>query len=144
MTMTETMAPYAKPLPAPDRNTAPFWEACKEHELRAQRCSACGRYRWPPQGACPACYSWGGEWVKLPETGKVASFVVVHYVSLPVFAEDVPYTVAQITIDGTDEHVMLTSNVIDIPWEEVKVGMAVRLVWDDVTPEVTLPKFRPV
>ena len=138
------MSEYTKPLPAPNPDTKPFWEACKEHELRAQKCAACGRFRWPPQGVCPSCYSWNFEWAKLGETATVCSFVVVHYVSVPAFADDIPYVVAQITMDGTDNQVILTSNVIDCPWETVKVGMAVRVVFDDVTPECTLPKFRPV
>src|SRR5438477_8595421 len=119
--MIETGTAYTKPLTAPDLDTAPFWEACKEHELRAQKCSACGRFRWPAQGVCPSCYSWDHEWAKLPETGKVISFVVVHYVSVAAFAGDVPYAIANIVIDGTDDHVQLTSNVIGIPWEEVRV-----------------------
>ncbi len=138
------MTEYAKPLPAPNPDTKPFWDACKDHELRAQQCAACSRFRWPPQGVCPSCYSWDFEWAKLGETGTVCSFVVVHYVSVPAFADDIPYVVAQITMDGTDNQVILTSNVIDCPWETVKVGMAVRVVYDDVTPEYTLPKFRPI
>ncbi len=136
------MTEYAKPLPAPNADTKPFWDACKEHALRAQRCTACGRFRWPPQGVCPSCYSWDSEWTKLSETGTVYSFVVVHYVSVPAFADDIPYVIAQITMDGTNNHVILTSNVIDCPWETVKVGMAVQVVFDDVTPEYTLVKFR--
>jgi uncharacterized OB-fold protein len=139
----ETAVNYSKPLPSPDDDTRPFWDACRAHELRAQRCSACGRFRWPPQGVCPSCYSWDFEWTKLSETGRVASFVVVHYVSVPAFAGDVPYAIANITVDGTDDNVQLTSNVIDIPWEEVKVGMPVRVIFDDVTPDCTLPKFGP-
>jgi uncharacterized OB-fold protein len=82
--------------------------------------------------------------VKLLETGTIVSYVVVHYVSVPAFAEDVPYAIAHIAIDGTDGNVELTSNVIDIPWEQIDIGMPVRVVFEDVTPEVTLPKFRPV
>jgi hypothetical protein len=69
--------------------------------------------------------------------------VVVHYVSIPAFQDDVPYVVAHITLDGTDNRVTMISNVIECPWQEVKVGMPVRVVFEDVTPEVTLPKFRP-
>ena len=138
------MTEYAKPLPTPNPDTKPYWDACKEHELRAQQCSTCGCFRWPPQGVCPSCYSWDFQWAKLPDNGTICSFVVVHHVSVPAFADDIPYVIAQITMDGTDNRVMLTSNVIDCPWEEVKVGMAVRVVFDDVTPECTLPKFRPV
>jgi uncharacterized OB-fold protein len=137
------MADYAKPLPAPDQDTAAYWEGTKAHELRAQRCSGCGKFRWPPQGFCPHCSSWDFTWTKLAETGKVVSYVVVHQATNPVFAQDVPYAIAQVAIDGTNDAVILTTNVIDCPWEDVKVGMPVRALYDDVTPEITLPKFRP-
>ena len=141
--MIEIAVEYAKPLPAPDLDTRPFWDACREHELRAQRCPACGTFRWPPQGVCPSCYAWNNEWVKLQDTGKVISFVIVHYVSVPAFAPDVPYAIAHIEIDGTDGKVELTSNVVDVPLDDIKVGMPVRVFFEDVTPEYTLPKFRP-
>lgn len=138
------MAEYAKPLPAPDLDSQPFWEGCRARELRAQRCRQCRQLRWPPQAFCPKCYSWDFEWTKLGETGTVYSFVVVHYVSIAAFQGDVPYVVAHITVDGTDERVRLTSNVIGCPWQDVRVGMPVRVVFEDVTPEFTLPKFRPL
>ncbi|MGZ9220094.1 MAG: zinc ribbon domain-containing protein, partial [Candidatus Binatia bacterium] len=43
------MNAYAKPLPRTDVDTQPFWDACKLHQLRAQRCSDCRQFRWPPQ-----------------------------------------------------------------------------------------------
>ena len=134
---------YAKPLPAPDADTRPYWEACKAHELRAQRCSSCGTFRWPPRGLCPNCRSWESTWEKLPGTGIVSSYVVVHHVVVPAFADDAPYVLAQVTLDGTDGLVRMTSNVIDCPWEDVRVGMPVTVAFDDVTEEFALPKFRP-
>ena len=138
------MVQYAKPLPTLDAHSRPFWEACKGHELRAQRCTGCGKFRWPPIPLCPYCRSWGFEWIELPGSGHVASYVVVHYSAVPVFAAEMPYVVAHITMDGTDGAVKLTSNVVDCPWEEVRVGMPVVVVFEDVTPEVSLPKFRPL
>jgi uncharacterized OB-fold protein len=70
------------------------------------------------------------------------SYVVIHQ-AIPAFADEVPYVVARIIIDDTNEAVILTSSLIEVPWEEVKVGMRVETVFDDVTPEVTLPRFRP-
>jgi uncharacterized protein len=136
------MAEYSKPLPAPDPETQPFWDGCKEHRLLAQRCDGCGKLRWPPQGFCPHCYSWESTWQPLPETGTVATFVVVHQAP-PAFAADAPYPIARVAIDDTDGQVELLANLVDCPWEQVRVGMPVRVVFDDVTPEVTLPKFRP-
>lgn len=137
------MADYTKPLPLADHDSQPYWEGAKAHELRAQKCGSCGKLRWPPQGFCPHCWSWDTSWVRLAETGSVISYVVVHQATNPVFAQDVPYAIAQVAIDNTDGAVVITANVVDCPWEEVKVGMKVRATYDDVTPEVTLPKFRP-
>jgi uncharacterized OB-fold protein len=137
------VAQYTKPLPAPDPETARFWEGCREHKLLAQKCSSCYAFRWPPRDLCPECRSWDYEWVPLAGTAKVCSFVVVHHVTVPAFADDAPYAVAHVMLDGTDDKVRLTTNIIDCPWEQVRVGMPVTVVFEDVTPEVTLPKFRP-
>ena len=138
------MADYAKPLPLADPDSKPYWEGTKAHELRAQKCSSCGRLRWEPQGFCPHCWSWESTWTKLAETGAIVSYVVVHQATNPAFAQDVPYTIAKVAIDGTDGEVVMTGNLLDVPWQDVKVGMKVRVAYDDVTPEVTLAKFKPV
>ena len=136
------MSDLAKPVPVPDFDTRPFWDACKEHELRAQRCTSCGRFRWPPQGFCPSCYSWEHEWTRLSGLGAVKSFSVVHHSAVPSFRESLPYVVAVIELDGTDDRVNIMSNVVGCPWADVKVGMRVEVVFNDVSAEATLPQFR--
>ena len=138
------MAAYAKPLPVPDAETQPFWDASAAHELRAQCCSNCGKFRWPPGPLCSHCRSWDFEWAELDGTGEVYSYVIVHHSVVPVFAAEIPYVVAQIELDGTDGQVRMTSNIVDFPPEQVRVGMRVAVVFEDATPEVSLPKFRPV
>jgi uncharacterized protein len=137
------MAAYAKPLPVPDLETQPFWDGCAKHELRAQRCTQCGKFRWPPGPLCAHCRSWDSEWVKLDGTGVVYSFVIIHHSTHPVFATEMPYVVAQVTVDGTEGAVRLTTNILDCPPEKVEVDMRVEVVWEDVTPEISLAKFRP-
>jgi uncharacterized OB-fold protein len=138
------MDEHAKPAPIPDLDTRPFWDACREGELRAQRCTGCGRFRWPPQPFCPGCYSWEHTWTPLSGRGTVTSFSVVHHSSAPSFKDDLPYVVALITLDGTDDRVTITSNVVDCPWEDVRVGMPVSVVFRAISAEATLPQFRPV
>jgi uncharacterized protein len=135
---------YTKPVPMPDVDTQPFWDACRNHELRAQACTSCGRFRWPPQGFCPSCYSWEHEWRELSGRGTIKSFSVVHHSAVPSFKDDLPYVVAVIALEGTDDQVDLHSNVVGISWEAVQVGMLVEVVFNDVTAEATLPVFRPV
>jgi len=137
------MTTPAKPLPIADTDSKPYWDAAKAHELRGQQCSGCKRFRWPPSGVCPHCHSWQFDWVKLPGSGVINSFIVVHQ-PIGAFAPDVPYVMARIVLDGTDGRAIFSSNVTDCPWDQVKVGMRVMVYFDDVTENVTLPKFRPL
>ena len=141
-----TMAPqqqgYAKPLPAIDEENKPFWDYAKKHELRMQKCPECGKIYYPPSSLCPHCQSWEkSEWVKLSGKGQVYSFIVARRATNPAFAKEVPYVVA---IIETEEGGRLISNVIGVKPEDMRVGMPVEVVFDDVTEEVTLPKFKPV
>ena len=42
-----------------------------------------------------------------------------------------------------EEGVKMMSNVVDVDPNEVFIGMDVQVVFNDVTDEVTLPKFKP-
>jgi uncharacterized OB-fold protein len=130
---------YRKPLPRITADNRPFWEATRRHELRLQRCRACGRFRYPPAPVCPDCLSEDAEWTPVSGRGTVSTFVVFHKVYFPSFAGDVPYNVVQVELE---EGPRLTANLVDAPNDEIRVGMPVEVVFDDVTPEVTLPRFR--
>lgn len=74
--------------------------------------------------------------------GLIASFVVAHRSFHPAFGGKVPYVVAEIIVDGTANEMALLSNVVGSRWTEVRVGQRVRVLFEDVTNDVTLPKFR--
>ena len=137
------MADDAKPLPVRDLDSLPFWEGCARHELRAQRCLDCGWFRWPPRPLCSRCHSWNAEWVTLPGTGTVLSFVEVHHATSLAFTDDVPYAIVEVALDGSDDQVRLTSNLVDHDQEHLRVGLPVQVAFDEVTADVTLPRFRP-
>src|SRR3990172_3061511 len=133
---------YSKPLPAIDEENKSFWDYAKKHELRMQKCKSCGKIYYPPSSLCPNCHSWeGSEWVKLSGKGQVYSFIVARRATNPAFAKEVPYVVA---IIETEEGGRLISNIVGCAPDEVKVGMPVEVIFDDVTDEVTLPKFKAV
>lgn len=134
------MAQYTKPLPVLDEDNKPFWDYCKQHELRMQKCLKCGKFHYPASMICPHCHHLESEWVKLSGKGQVYSFIVVHRQYHPGFAKDIPYTVA---IIETEEGTRLLSNVIGCQPEEVRIGMPVEVVFEDITKEFTLPKFKP-
>jgi hypothetical protein len=131
---------YAKPLPRIDEESKGFWEACRRHELYMQRCRACGSCRYYPRALCPACLSDDTEWVRSSGRGTVYTFTVTHQNQAPGFRDELPYVLAYV---GLEEGVRLLTNVVGCPPDDVRIGMRVEVVFDDVTAEVTLPKFRP-
>jgi uncharacterized OB-fold protein len=132
------MAEYARPLPVPDGDTKPYWDAAKEHRLVIQRCQDCGEAIFYPRSVCPHCMSDRIAWIDASGRGTIYSYVVVHRAPA-AFADLAPYVVALIDLE---EGVRLMSNVVGAAASDVKIGAPVEVVFDDVTPEITLPKFR--
>jgi uncharacterized protein len=132
---------YTKPLPGIDEDNKPFWDYCKKHELRMQKCLKCEKLFYPPNAMCPHCMHMQSEWVKLSGKGKVFSFIIVRRASHPGFAKEGPYVVA---IIETAEGQRLTSNVVGCKPEDVRIDMPVEVFFEDVTNEISLPKFKPV
>jgi hypothetical protein len=139
--MDKDAAPPAKPLPRITPDNRPFWEACRRHELLLPWCGVCDRPHWPPGPVCPHCFADRVEWRRATGRGKISSWVVVHKEWLPAFRDDLPYNAIQVELD---EGVRLTGNVIGLPNRDLKVGLPVEVVFDDVSPTATLPRFRPV
>ena len=134
-------APASKPIPVPTRETQPYWEGCKQHELRIQQCTACGHSQFYPRLYCTACMSERVEWVNASGHGTVLSFTIVYRPVTQAFAADVPYVVALITLD---EGPQLMSNVVGCAPETVHIGMPVEVTFEDWTEEISVPKFKPI
>jgi uncharacterized OB-fold protein len=88
---------------------------------------------------CAACGSWRWEWARSSGRGTVFTWTVVARALHPAFAADVP--LAPVVVE-MEEGVRLLSVVVDCPPDALQIGMPVEVEFDDVTPEVTLPKFR--
>jgi hypothetical protein len=126
------------PLPVPDEDSAPFWEYCRNGELRAQRCTACGRLRYPPRPTCPQCGSIGVEWQPLSGRGKVYTYAVSHQAIHPALEGRVPWTTIIVELD---EGLRMTSNLIEGS-PAIEIGTPVEVVFEAVNDEITLPRFK--
>ena len=133
---------YTKPLPDPynEALSGPFWEATKRHELVMPRCKTCSELFFYPRELCPTCLSPELEWVPVSGKGRVYSYTVVHQPAHPSFREDAPHVFAIIQLD---ESPWMIANIVGCPIEEVEVDMRVTVAFDDVTPDVTLVRFKP-
>ena len=142
--MTTDAKPYKQPLPVVHPDNAGFWAALKDHELRLQRCTQCRTLRYPVSPVCHECLSYEHEWERLSGRGTLGSWIVVEQATgNPTWQEVVPYVVALVNLE---EGPRITSNIVGLDYtqyDQLAYGMPLTVVFDDVTPEITLPKFRP-
>ena len=131
--------PYQELLPTPDADSKPFWQGCREHKLRFQKCVACGEVRWPPGILCPKCHCRDAQWIESKGRGVIYTFAVYHQAFHPAFRDKLPYVVAIVELE---EGPMLFSNIVQAPPESLQCDMPVEVVWDDVGGDCSLPKFR--
>jgi uncharacterized OB-fold protein len=129
---------YQKPVPVASIESKPYWDGLREHRLLVPRCESCGHRWFPPSRLCPNCNSAETAWAEVSGRGKVFSYVVFHRVYHRGFAEEVPYVVALIELE---EGPRLLSNIVGIPPERVACEMPVRVIFEDIAGDMTLPKF---
>ena len=134
------MSDYTKPLPYPNEVSQPFWDAAKRHELQIQHCNSCGTHIFYPREACSQCLSPDLIWIPVSGKGTLYSYTIAQAPTHPAFAEDVPYVIAIVELE---EGPRITTNLVGCLPDEVTIGMPVMASFEEVTPEVTLVKFRP-
>ena len=136
------------PLPAVTEDSAGFWEGTAAGELRIQRCSSCGRLRFPPRPMCPNCQSLDHEWKAMSGRGHIWSFVVPHPPLLPAFSELAPYNVVVVELDE-DPTIRLVGNLVasadgqinDIDPHTIAIGEPVKVVFQAAGEDVVLPRW---
>ena len=106
----------------------------------AYRCLNCGVY-FSEVTECRSCDSPEMGWVKVTGRGQVFTFCIFRQSFHPAWKEDVPYNAAYIQLD---EGLLMVTNIVGCANEDIYVGMPVEVVFEDVTAEITLPKFRPL
>lgn len=126
--------------------TRGYWEATLNEELRVQTCNACGNKQMPWGPCCTKCLSQDLSSEQSSGRGRVFSFTIVRQAIHPTFSAQVPYVIADIELD---EGPIMTSNVTDVPVEEVFIGMPVAVWFDNEMEDafhtkLRLPKFRPI
>jgi len=138
--MSRRFFPDGMPPPLANATTLPWWEAAAEHRLVVQRCGDCGHTRHPPAPICPECRGDAVEWLELPGGGEVYTYTIMHR---PVAAEmTLPFVVAVVSLDDSGGLRMI-SNLVDVDPEGVAIGMRVELVWEDMSDDLAVPRFRP-
>ena len=128
-----------KILPAADALTAPYWAAARERQLVIQRCE-CGRLAHPPVASCPRCHGSHFTWSQMSGRGSVYAFTVVHHSVHPVTAGAIPYVLVLVELD---EGPRILANLRHYDPENLRVGLPVQAIFEELDDAVTLPQFAP-
>jgi uncharacterized OB-fold protein len=123
--------------PMVNRDSQFFWDGTAVGELRIPKCNACGALRFPPGPACESCDAYVRGWEVAAVTGVVLCFVVHR--DPPVHGKDLPIVIALIDLD---EGVRMVGELVDVTDDEVRIGMRVRVDFDRVDDDLTLPVWR--
>jgi uncharacterized OB-fold protein len=138
--MSQRFFPDGMPQPLADATSLPWWQAASEHRLVVQRCADCGRTRHPPAPVCPACRSDQSDWRELSGRGEVYTYTLVHR---PIAADQsLPFAIAVVALEDSGGLRMI-SNLVDVAPDAIEIGMPVELVWEDMSEDLAIPRFRP-
>ena len=135
-----TKEPYTRPIPVADEASKPFFDGANEGKLMLVKCSQCGTHRLPGRERCLDCWSTESEWEQASGKGKLYTYGIMHQKYHPAFAEETPYNYAIVELA---EGPRLVTNIVDCEQDDMKTDMPVEAVFDHVSDEATLIRFRP-
>ena len=131
------------PLPEPHVDYEEFWKGCRDNRLLFQRCDDCGWYRHHPRPLCPKCQSWNAKWTAVSGKGEVWSYTIINRAIDLAVKNKTPYNIVEVEL-LEQEGLRMISNLIGCKNEEIYIGMPVRVVFEKISPEITLPRFRSI
>ena len=123
-------ASESRPLPVADRDSTSWWAGLADHELRLQRCHACGTLRWPPRALCSRCGSLDWSWVTASGRATVASWIVTRHQFSEAF--EVPYVVVMARLDEQDDILVPGAYGGAPDGDDVRIGRRLVAAFDDV------------
>jgi uncharacterized OB-fold protein len=135
-------------VPLPDDQSEPFWRAAADHVLTLARCSACGAFAHPPDVVCPHCGTTAPNFVFTPVSGDgvVRVWTVMRQSFLPGFEADLPFVLVDVELDlqpeGGQPELRLIGRLLDGVDAPLRPGARVRVAWEDIGPDVSVPAFR--
>lgn len=138
--MTDLLQPQPPGVPTGATSLAaePYWEGCRQGELRYQRCGACGSANLRPAPTCSACGRRAMAWTVSAGTGRLYSWTVVWRPQHPSFR--VPYAPAIVHLD---EDFYLMSAVVGCEPGELRAALPLAVEFHPANDDIVLPYFRP-
>jgi uncharacterized OB-fold protein len=128
-------------LPVVDSESEPFWTAAREGRFLIMRCRACDEPYFYPRRYCPRCWSDETEWREASGRGTVYTYSIVRQNPAPPFRDWCPYAVVLVDLE---EGVRVMANWDrSVALKQLAVGAPVRIVFEQINGEISLPRVRP-
>ncbi len=129
-----------KPTPVIQPWTKEFWKATQQGKLLVQHCKDCNSKIFFPKKVCPECWSENLNWIESTGKAKVYTYTEMIDMVEPKFMADLPYIIAMVDLD---EGIRMTTRIVNCKSEDVAIGMDVEVVFQEISPECSLPVFQP-
>ena len=131
-----------KPLPEITDQTRPFWAAAKAGKLVLQKCTRCGTAQFHPKPWCVECGCRDIPWTDAKPSGAVYAFTISRAIAMNLAGWQGEMPVIMCLID-LDDGARLYGQVVECKPEDMQIGMRVDVVFEDISEEAGIPKFRP-
>ena len=131
-----------RPVPVPDDQSAPYWEAASAHVLTVARCARCGTFTIPVDLVCRHCGSSDPAYVFEPVSGRgvIRSWTILRQSFLPGFDDDIPFVLVDVELDEQDELRMI-GRLLDGPDAPLRIGAHVTVAFEDLASGHSIPAF---
>ena len=108
------------------KRTRVFFEGLKKGVLLGLKCRSCNTVSFPPRLICGRCLVMPDQWVRLPETGSIATGSATY--DEDDKERERPYPVVAVRVDGADT-VWLSNLPEEFDFKSVYIGMPVKVKW---------------
>lgn len=124
------------PLPRPNADTLPYWDAARAGKLVYQYCSDCRKAQFYPRSFCASCHGRNVEWRESAGMGEIATFTIVERAPTAAFKNMVPYAIALVDLD---ERFRMMVNIVEGDLRDIRIGARTRTVFVEAD-GITLPQ----
>ena len=119
----------------------PFWDSLKQRSIKVQRCASCKTFRHIPKELCAHCHSASFTWEPVSGRGVIYTYTIVHRAPTPAYQEEAPYAIVH---GAMEEGFRMVATMTGTELDSVEIGMPVRVVYTDLSPQWTIVEFESV
>lgn len=115
------------PIPLPNSDSQPYWNAAREDRLVIQNCNVCGAIQAVPRAMCGRCQSPELSWRDSMGRGRIVSFSEVHRGPTRAFRDHTPFVLALVELEEGWRAMM---NVVGNDRMETRIDDQVEIVFE--------------